>query len=82
MLFAWAAQRVPLTLLGPMQYIIPTTNFLLGWLVYHEELPASRLFGFALVWAGLVLMTVDAVQRRRSMHAPDLRSPHALDRAR
>ena len=65
MLFAWAAQRVPLTLLGPMQYIIPTTNFLLGWLLYHEDLPLSRVLGFVLVWAGLVLITVDTVQRSR-----------------
>jgi chloramphenicol-sensitive protein RarD len=64
MLFAWAAQRVPLTLLGPMQYIIPTINFLLGWLLYHEDLPLSRVAGFALVWIGLVVMTIDTVQRR------------------
>jgi chloramphenicol-sensitive protein RarD len=64
MLFARAAQRVPLTLLGPMQYIIPTTNFLLGWLVYHEKLPPSRVAGFALVWVGLAIMTVDTVRRQ------------------
>lgn len=71
MLFAWAAQRVPLTLLGPMQYIIPTTNFLLGWLLYHEDLPLSRVLGFALVWAGLVLITVDTVQRQRGTRSVD-----------
>jgi chloramphenicol-sensitive protein RarD len=66
MLFAWAAQRVPLTVLGPMQYLIPTINFLLGWLVYHEDLPLWRVVGFALVWCGLVLVTVDTVQRGRA----------------
>jgi chloramphenicol-sensitive protein RarD len=71
MLFAWAAQRVPLTLLGPMQYIIPTTNFLLGWLLYHEDLPLSRVLGFVLVWAGLVLITVDTVQRSRAARPVD-----------
>ena len=74
MLFAWAAHRVPLTLLGPMQYLIPTINFLLGWLVYHEALPMSRLAGFALVWIGLIVMTVDTVQRR-SRHG---RSPEPV----
>jgi chloramphenicol-sensitive protein RarD len=63
-LFAWAAQRVPLTVLGPMQYLIPSINFLLGWLVYHEALPPSRVAGFALVWVGLVVMTVGSVHRR------------------
>jgi len=66
MLFAWSAQRVPFTLLGPMQYVIPSINFLLGWAVYHEEMTPSRLAGFALVWAGLVLITVDTVHDRRT----------------
>jgi chloramphenicol-sensitive protein RarD len=66
MLFAWSAQRVPFTLLGPMQYVIPSINFLLGWAVYHEEMTSSRLAGFALVWAGLVLITVDTVHDRRT----------------
>lgn len=70
MMFAWAAPRVPLTLLGPMQYSVPTINFLLGWLAYDEELPASRLAGFALVWIGLVLITVDTVRRARRPARP------------
>jgi chloramphenicol-sensitive protein RarD len=64
--FAFAAQRVPLTLLGPMQYSVPTINFLLGWLVYDESLPTSRFVGFALVWIGLAIITVDALRRTRS----------------
>lgn len=64
-LFAWAAQRVPLTVLGPMQYLIPTINFLLGWLAYDEDLPVVRVIGFALVWVGLVLVTIDTIRRSR-----------------
>jgi len=70
MLFAWAAPRVPLTVLGPMQYLIPTINSLLGWLVFHEELTLWRVIGFVLVWIGLVLVTVDTVARARSVSAP------------
>ncbi len=66
MLFAWAAQHTPLTILGPMQYLIPTINFLLGALVFHEPLSGVRLFGFALVWVGLALLTVDTVHLQRS----------------
>jgi chloramphenicol-sensitive protein RarD len=65
MMFAWAAQRVPLTLLGPMQYSVPTINFLLGWLLYDEAMPADRLAGFALVWIGLALVTIDTLRRPR-----------------
>jgi chloramphenicol-sensitive protein RarD len=65
-LFAYAAQRMPLTLLGPLNYIVPTINFCLGWLVFHEELPPSRLVGFAFVWLGLAIATVDAARRSRN----------------
>ena len=60
-LFAFAAARVPFTLLGPLQYLVPTINFLLGWALYDEELPWSRLVGFGLVWAALLIVTVDGV---------------------
>jgi chloramphenicol-sensitive protein RarD len=59
LLFAFAAQRVPLTLLGGLQYLVPIINFLLGWLVYDESMPADRLVGFALVWAALAAVTFD-----------------------
>jgi chloramphenicol-sensitive protein RarD len=61
LLFAYAAQRVPFTLLGALQYLVPTINLVLGWAVYHEPMPASRLIGFAMVWVGLVLVTLDRV---------------------
>jgi chloramphenicol-sensitive protein RarD len=59
LLFAFAAQRVPLTLLGGLQYLVPIINFLLGWLVYDEAMPADRLLGFALIWAALAAVTAD-----------------------
>jgi chloramphenicol-sensitive protein RarD len=65
-MFAGAARRVPFTLLGPMQYIIPSINFVLATLVFHESLDASQLFGFALVWAGLAIFTVDSVRANRA----------------
>ena len=61
LLFAVAAQRVPFTLLGALQYLVPTINLVLGWLVYDESMPADRLVGFALVWVALVAVTVDQV---------------------
>ncbi|MBK5332842.1 MAG: EamA family transporter, partial [Ilumatobacteraceae bacterium] len=64
-LFAYAAQRMPLTVMGPLNYIVPTINFCLGWLVFHEALPPSRVVGFALVWLGLAIATTDAARRSR-----------------
>ena len=65
LLFAYAAKRVPFTILGPANYLIPIINFLLGWLAYDESLPLSRVIGFALVWAALALVTVDTVRRKK-----------------
>jgi chloramphenicol-sensitive protein RarD len=62
MLFAFAAQRLPFTLLGALQYLIPTINLGLGWLVYDEPMPANRIVGFALVWAALIAVTIDQVR--------------------
>src|SRR5690606_15257141 len=63
LLFAFAAQRVPFTLLGPTNYLVPLINFLLGWLAFDEALPPSRIVGFVLVWVALVLVTLDALRR-------------------
>jgi chloramphenicol-sensitive protein RarD len=65
LLFAFAAQHVPFTLLGPINYLVPIINFLLGWLVYGEELPPSRVVGFLLVWCALVAVTADTVRAAR-----------------
>ena len=37
LLFAYSAQRVPFTLLGALQYLVPTINLVLGWAVYGED---------------------------------------------
>lgn len=62
--FAHAALRLPLTLIGPLQYFVPVINFLLGWLAYGEPLAAARFIGFVLVWCGLVLSLVDTMRNR------------------
>jgi chloramphenicol-sensitive protein RarD len=73
LMFAASARRVPFTLLGPMQYIVPTINFLLGAFVYHEPLAASQVIGFALVWVGLIIFTIDSVRSVRT--APSAPTP-------
>ena len=60
--FAHAALRLPLTVIGPMQYIVPIVNFLLGWLVYGEDMQPERFAGFVLVWIGLACTFVDTLR--------------------
>ena len=74
MLFAFAAKRVPFTILGPTNYLIPAINFVLGWLVFDESLPASRVIGFVLVWIALAIVAVDTLRARSApiIHDPVL----------
>jgi chloramphenicol-sensitive protein RarD len=62
--FAAGARRIPLSLVGILQYLGPTLQLGLGVLVFHEPLPAAKLFGFALIWAALVLYTVEGLSFR------------------
>ena len=65
LLFGAAATRVPLTVLGMLQYIGPTLQFLIGVYVVREPLEPSRLVGFAIVWFALAIFTVDALRHAR-----------------
>jgi chloramphenicol-sensitive protein RarD len=62
LLFAHAALRLPLTVIGPMQYIVPVVNFLLGWIVYNEDMQPERFIGFVLVWIGLACTFTDTIR--------------------
>jgi chloramphenicol-sensitive protein RarD len=62
LLFAGAAARTPLSTMGLLQYITPILQFMIGVFVVHESMPASRWLGFGLVWAALVLFSVDSLR--------------------
>ena len=65
LMFASASQRTPLTILGPMQYIVPTMNFLIGWLMFNEALTSSKVAGFSLIWVCLALVLADLFRTQR-----------------
>ncbi|WP_245607343.1 EamA family transporter RarD [Pseudonocardia spinosispora] len=69
LLFGAAARRIPLATLGTLMYLTPTLQFLWGILVAHEPMPGARWIGFALVWAALLLFTLDLWRTNR--RAPD-----------
>jgi chloramphenicol-sensitive protein RarD len=55
LLFAAGARRIPLSLVGVLQYVSPTLQLLLGVLVWHEPFQATKLLGYALIWLALAL---------------------------
>ncbi|WP_225848765.1 EamA family transporter RarD [Streptomyces sp. HPF1205] len=63
--FGMAANRLPLSTIGLMQYLAPVFQFLLGVLRYHERMPAERWAGFLMVWAALLVLTWDALRMAR-----------------
>ena len=64
--FAGAAQRIPLSRLGLMQYLTPTIQFLIGVLIRHEPVSPGRFAGFVLVWLALIVFTFDTATDRGS----------------
>jgi len=66
LLFAAAANRIPLTAIGLLQYLAPTLQLACGVLIFHEPMPPARLLGFALVWLALVIFTADGIRRLRA----------------
>lgn len=60
LLFASSAQRIPLSVLGLLQYITPTLQLLLGIFVYGEDFDGVRFIGYSIIWLGLVIFATDS----------------------
>ncbi len=60
LMFASAAQRIPLSMIGVMQYFAPTLQFLIGVLVYKEPFSQAQFVGFAIVWVALIIFWLDS----------------------
>jgi chloramphenicol-sensitive protein RarD len=67
--FASATRRLPLSVIGLLQYLAPVLQFAVGVGIRHEPLPTAELIGFALVWLALIVLTVDGVRSQRRASA-------------
>lgn len=63
--FAYGVRRIPLSLVGILQYIGPSLQLLLGVWFFHEPFDQGRAIGFAAIWVGLLLFVGDSVLRSR-----------------
>ncbi|MHA3022085.1 EamA family transporter RarD [Mycobacterium sp. BMJ-28] len=70
LLFAAAAQRLPMVTMGLLFYLTPIMQMTWGVLVGHEPMPPARWLGFALIWVALAVFSVDAGLRTRSARRP------------
>lgn len=64
-LFAAAAERISLTLIGMIQYVAPSLQMLIGVFVYGETFGPERQVGFAFIWLALLLFSGEALWRNR-----------------
>ena len=63
-LFAAAVQRVPLSVIGILQFIAPTIQFVLGVLIYKEPFNDHQLVAFAFVWSAVIVFVAEGVLSR------------------
>lgn len=63
--FAYGVRRIPLSVVGLLQYIAPSIQFLIGVLVFKEAFGIERAVGFAAIWTGLVIFASDGLWRSR-----------------
>lgn len=66
LLFASAVQKVPLTILGPLQYLAPSLQFVIGVFIYNEPLTTSHMICFGLIWISLAIFSFETIWGKAS----------------
>ena len=69
--FAYGVRRIPLSVVGLLQYIAPTLQLLLGVWYFHEPFGAAQLLGFGAIWLGLAIYASEGLWRARRRVAAD-----------
>jgi len=59
LLYSTAARSIPLSLLGILQYLSPTMQLILGLLLFREPFTWEQVFGYSIIWAALIILTIE-----------------------
>lgn len=62
--FCYAAQKIPLYVVGLLQYLAPTINLFVGIFLYNESFPFEKMVGFAIIWMALCVFILDGISRQ------------------
>lgn len=65
MAYVVASRLLPLTALGLVFYIGPTTQLMVAVLIFKEPFNTVQLVAFTLVWVGLFFVVADSLRRSR-----------------
>ena len=60
-MFTYAAQRIPLTTIGLLQYLAPSIVFLLGIFMFGEEMTMDRIITFGSIWVAIAIYSFDLI---------------------
>ena len=63
LLFSAGAKRIPLSMVGFLQYFAPTIMLIIGVFLYDEPFTQVHAISFTLIWAGLAVYTVTRMKR-------------------
>lgn len=74
LMFAVAARKLTLTMVGFLQFLAPTLQFLIG-VYYGEELTTAHIICFGLIWTAVALFSIDAFRSARKMSEAQRRQP-------
>lgn len=55
LMFAYGARRIPLSMIGFLQYIAPTLMLLLGVFVFNETFSINHFIAFSMIWTALII---------------------------
>jgi len=64
--FGGAVNRIPLSMIGLLQYITPVLQFSCGVFIFKEEMSNPRWLGFGIVWVALMVLSWDAIRTARN----------------
>ena len=70
--FGAAAVRIPYSTMGIVQYISPSLQFIVGYLIYHEGMTVGRWVGFGIVWLALAIFSIDALRHASQTRKIDI----------
>lgn len=69
LLFSAGAKRIPLSMVGFLQYFAPTIMLMIGVFIYEEPFTDVHAISFSLIWAGLAVYTVTRMKRLKKYEA-------------
>lgn len=70
LLYAAGLRRTPLSVMGFLQYIAPTIQFLVGVFLYGEPFSTQRAIGFSFIWLALIILSAEGyIHQRRTVFA-------------